>query len=66
MPSWHPCKLTRLLHVHLMTIIMWTQLFFLCLSLSYMYSNEKLKPFIEVYYLALFFRCLDYKLVLFL
>ena len=23
-------------------------------------SNEKLKPFIEVYYLALFFRRLDY------
>ena len=40
------------------------QIVFLCLSLSY--SNEKLKPFIEVYYLALFFRCLDYKLVLFL
>ena len=30
------------------------------------YSNEKLKPFIEVYYLALFFRRLDYKLALFL
>ena len=38
--------------------------FFLCLSLSY--SNEELKLFIEVYYLALFFRRLDYKLVLFL
>ena len=59
-----------------MTIIMWNdwtqyrkfygyfQIVFLCLSLNY--SNEKLKPFIEVYYLALFFRCLDYKLAMFL
>ena len=39
-------------------------IFFLCLSLSY--SNEELKPFSEVYYLVLFFRRLDYKLVLFL
>ena len=30
------------------------QIVFLCLSLSY--SNEKLKPFIEVYYLVLFSR----------
>ena len=40
------------------------QIVFLCISLSY--SNEKLKPFIEVYYLALFFRRLDYKLAMFL
>ena len=40
------------------------QIGFLCLGLSY--SNEKLKPFIEVYYLALFFRRLDYKLAMFL
>ena len=56
MPSWHPCKLARLLYVLLMTIIMWNdnnfygyfQIVFLCLSLSY--SNEKVNPFIEVYY----------------
>ena len=42
------------------------QIVFLCLSLSYSTGNEKLKPFIEVYYLALFFRRLDYKLAMFL
>ena len=42
------------------------QIVFLCLSLSYMYSNEKLKPFIEVFYLALFSRRSDCKLALFL
>ena len=53
-----------------MTIIMWNdnnfyecfQIVFLCLSLSY--SNEKLKPFIEVYYLELFFRRLDVSMFL--
>ena len=52
-----------------MTIITWNELnkfygYFQIVFLSY--SNEKLKTFIEVYYLALFFRRLDYRLAMFL
>ena len=67
---WHPCKLARLLRV------LWQQLLLCELNKFYWYfqivfmSNKfvvkKLKPFIEVHYLALFFRHLDSKLALFL
>ena len=49
------CKLARLLHVLLMTIIMWNdnnfygyfQIVFLCLSLSYIVYNEKLNRLLK-------------------